>query len=90
MCLRACVRVVVVRQVPIDDYELPLSCAEVVQQGSDITLVGYGAQVLPWLHYSELQCMYPACLHACMCSRRLASWFVGRRQLVSKVIGGPA
>ena len=30
---------------PVGDFELPLSKAEVVMEGSDITLVGYGAQV---------------------------------------------
>jgi len=32
-------------EVPVEDFELPLSSAEVVQEGSDITLVGYGAQM---------------------------------------------
>lgn len=32
-------------QVPIGDYELPLGKAEVVREGSDVTLVGWGNQV---------------------------------------------
>lgn len=32
-------------EVPIDDFELPLSSAEVVLHGSHVSLVGYGAQV---------------------------------------------
>ena len=32
-------------QVPVGDFEIPLGKAEVVMEGSDITLVGYGAQV---------------------------------------------
>ncbi len=31
--------------VPEDDYELPLGKADIVQEGSDITLVGWGAQI---------------------------------------------
>ncbi|OCB86717.1 pyruvate dehydrogenase [Sanghuangporus baumii] len=31
-----------VEQVPIDDYELPLSSAEVLQSGSDLTLLSWG------------------------------------------------
>ncbi|KAI9000364.1 thiamine diphosphate-binding protein [Hyaloraphidium curvatum] len=34
-----------VEQVPVDDYVLPLSKAEVLKEGSDITLVGYGPQL---------------------------------------------
>ncbi|ASP48719.1 alpha-ketoacid dehydrogenase subunit beta [Cognaticolwellia beringensis] len=34
-----------VGEVPEEDYELPLGKAEVVQQGSDITLLAWGAQV---------------------------------------------
>ena len=29
-------------EVPIEDYEIPLSKAEVIQQGNDITIIGYG------------------------------------------------
>jgi len=32
-------------QVPVGDFEIPLGQAETVIQGSDITLVGYGAQI---------------------------------------------
>ncbi|WP_028117468.1 alpha-ketoacid dehydrogenase subunit beta [Ferrimonas senticii] len=34
-----------VGEVPEEDYEIPLSQADVVQQGSDITLLGWGAQM---------------------------------------------
>merc|ERR1711871_475838 len=34
-----------VEDVPVDDYMLPLSQAEIVQPGSDITVVGWGAQM---------------------------------------------
>eukprot|EP00158_Paraphelidium_tribonemae_P001503 Partr_v1_DN24484_c0_g1_i1_m66422 putative branched chain keto acid dehydrogenase E1, beta polypeptide len=39
-----------VEMVPTGDFELPLSKAEVLKQGSDLTLVGYGSQmyVLEW------------------------------------------
>lgn len=32
--------------VPIGDYELPLGQAEVVREGTDVTLVGWGTQVM--------------------------------------------
>jgi len=32
-------------EVPVGDFELPLGAAEVVRQGSNVTLVGYGAQM---------------------------------------------
>ncbi|KAK2379153.1 pyruvate dehydrogenase E1 component subunit beta, mitochondrial [Trifolium repens] len=44
-----------VEEVPEDDYMTPLSEAEVIRQGSDITLVGWGAQ---------LSIMEQACLDA--------------------------
>lgn len=34
-----------VEDVPLEDFELPLSQAEVMKEGSDITLVGWGAQL---------------------------------------------
>ncbi|XP_046848362.1 2-oxoisovalerate dehydrogenase subunit beta, mitochondrial-like [Xenia sp. Carnegie-2017] len=34
-----------VENVPVGDYELPLSKAEVVLEGSDVTMVGWGTQV---------------------------------------------
>lgn len=34
-----------VEEVPIEDYELPLDKAEVIQQGTDVTLIGYGTQL---------------------------------------------
>lgn len=34
-----------VEEVPVGDYELPLSKAEVMQEGSDVTVIGYGAQM---------------------------------------------
>jgi len=32
-------------EVPVGDYEIPLSQADVVQEGSDVTVVGWGAQM---------------------------------------------
>lgn len=34
-----------VEEVPVEDYEIPIGKAEVVREGKDITLVGYGSQV---------------------------------------------
>ncbi|KAJ2080012.1 2-oxoisovalerate dehydrogenase subunit beta 2, mitochondrial [Coemansia sp. RSA 988] len=34
-----------VEQVPVDDYILPLSNAEILKQGKDVTVVGYGSQI---------------------------------------------
>lgn len=34
-----------VEEVPVSDYEIPLSEAEILEQGSDVTLVGWGTQV---------------------------------------------
>ena len=32
-------------QVPVDDYTIPLGQAEVIREGSDVTVVGWGQQV---------------------------------------------
>jgi 2-oxoisovalerate dehydrogenase E1 component beta subunit len=42
-----------VEDVPTGDYELPLGAAEVVRAGSDVTLVGWGAQVGVLLRAAE-------------------------------------
>lgn len=34
-----------VEQVPVDPYYIPLSQAEILQTGSDVTLVAWGTQV---------------------------------------------
>ena len=34
-----------VEQVPVGDYELPLGKAEILTQGKDLTIVGWGAQL---------------------------------------------
>lgn len=34
-----------VEQVPVEPYKIPLSQAEVIQEGSDVTLVAWGTQV---------------------------------------------
>ncbi|KAJ1901224.1 hypothetical protein LPJ66_000938 [Kickxella alabastrina] len=34
-----------VEQVPVDDYMLPLSKAEILKPGKDVTVVGYGSQI---------------------------------------------
>ncbi len=43
-----------VGQVPEGDYEIPLGVAEVVQQGTDITLLGWGAQMVQIIKAAEL------------------------------------
>ncbi|XP_057307182.1 2-oxoisovalerate dehydrogenase subunit beta, mitochondrial-like [Hydractinia symbiolongicarpus] len=34
-----------VEEVPVNDYELPLSKADIVEEGSDVTLLGWGTQI---------------------------------------------
>ena len=41
-------------EVPEQDYELPLGAAEVVQVGTDITLLGWGAQMVQIIKAAEL------------------------------------
>lgn len=36
---------ILVEQVPVEPYNIPLSQAEVVQEGSDVTLLSWGTQV---------------------------------------------
>ncbi|MDB2549897.1 alpha-ketoacid dehydrogenase subunit beta [Porticoccaceae bacterium] len=43
-----------VGQVPEGDYEIPLGIAEVVQLGTDITLLGWGAQMVQIIKAAEL------------------------------------
>uniref|UniRef100_A0A7S4R2F1 3-methyl-2-oxobutanoate dehydrogenase (2-methylpropanoyl-transferring) n=1 Tax=Alexandrium monilatum TaxID=311494 RepID=A0A7S4R2F1_9DINO len=43
-----------VDEVPIGDYELPIGKAEVLREGSDITLIGWGNQVNRLLKAAEL------------------------------------
>ncbi|CEM30924.1 unnamed protein product [Vitrella brassicaformis CCMP3155] len=43
-----------VDQVPVGDYNLPLSKADVVQEGDDITCVGWGTQVHRMLKAAEM------------------------------------
>ncbi len=43
-----------VGQVPEGDYEIPLGVAEVVQQGTDITLLAWGAQMIQLMKAAEL------------------------------------
>eukprot|EP00027_Filamoeba_sp_ATCC50430_P005481 CAMPEP_0168560498 /NCGR_PEP_ID=MMETSP0413-20121227/11092_1 /TAXON_ID=136452 /ORGANISM="Filamoeba nolandi, Strain NC-AS-23-1" /LENGTH=358 /DNA_ID=CAMNT_0008591803 /DNA_START=209 /DNA_END=1282 /DNA_ORIENTATION=+ len=35
-----------IENVPVEDYTIPLGKAEVVKEGTDVTVVGYGAQIL--------------------------------------------
>jgi len=35
-----------IEQVPLGDYEIPLEKAEIIKEGTDITIVGWGAQIL--------------------------------------------
>jgi 2-oxoisovalerate dehydrogenase E1 component beta subunit len=32
-------------EVPLEDYEIPLGKAEILQEGSDITIISYGMQL---------------------------------------------
>lgn len=32
-------------EVPVEDYEIPLGKAEIIQEGTDITLIAYGIQL---------------------------------------------
>ena len=43
-----------VGEVPEQDYELPLGIAEIVQQGTDITLLGWGAQMVQIVKAAEM------------------------------------
>lgn len=43
LCLYMCA--FTVEQVPVEPYYIPLSQAEILQEGSDITLVAWGTQV---------------------------------------------
>ena len=43
-----------VGEVPEGDYEIPLGVAEVFQQGTDITLLGWGAQMVQIIKAAEL------------------------------------
>jgi len=43
-----------VGEVPEQDYELPLGVAEVAQQGTDITLLGWGAQMVQIVKAAEM------------------------------------
>ena len=38
-------RLMFVVEVPVKDYMLPLGVADVMQEGSDVTLIGWGTQV---------------------------------------------
>lgn len=41
----------VVEQVPVEAYTIPLSQADIVQEGSDVTLVAWGTQVGALVHH---------------------------------------
>lgn len=43
-----------VEQVPVEAYTIPLSQAEVLQEGSDVTLVAWGTQVGDPVHLCQL------------------------------------
>lgn len=42
-----------VEQVPVESYTIPLSQAEILQEGSDVTLVAWGTQVGVPVHHSQ-------------------------------------
>ncbi|KAJ7397097.1 2-oxoisovalerate dehydrogenase subunit beta, mitochondrial [Pitangus sulphuratus] len=44
-CISGCYRDKTVEQVPVEPYNIPLSQAEVLQTGSDVTMVAWGTQV---------------------------------------------
>lgn len=44
-----------VEQVPVEAYTIPLSQAEILQEGSDITLVAWGTQVGDAVHHRHRQ-----------------------------------
>lgn len=44
-----------VEQVPVESYIIPLSQAEVLQEGSDVTLVAWGTQVGDPIHLTASQ-----------------------------------
>lgn len=46
-----CVCVSSVEQVPMEAYTIPLSQAEILQEGSDVTLVAWGTQVRNPMHH---------------------------------------
>lgn len=48
-----------VEEVPVGDYELPLQQAEVIREGSDVTVVGWGGQ----LRILETACQMAADQH---------------------------
>lgn len=47
-----------VEQVPVETYTIPLSQAEILQEGSDVTLVAWGTQVGVPLHHSRVWVMF--------------------------------
>jgi len=53
-----------VEEVPIGDYEIPLGKANVLREGSDVTLVGWGGQVHVLKKVSVVvQCLWWASIH---------------------------
>ena len=61
-------------QVPEGDYEVELGVGKIMREGSDVTLVGWGAQVhvlmkvrkvVMYCMYVLYVCMY-VCMYACM------------------------
>lgn len=52
LCMSAAVFILcVVEQVPVEAYTIPLSQAEILQEGSDVTLVAWGTQVGALVHH---------------------------------------
>jgi len=54
-----------VEQVPVEPYKIPLSQAEVIQEGSDVTLVAWGTQVCNADHLLRPHCLGNSCLSFC-------------------------
>jgi hypothetical protein len=57
-CVWCCRYRTSVEDVPISEYTLPLGQADVVREGSDITLVGWGAQVRGRQRAAEIVCVF--------------------------------
>jgi len=51
-----------IEQVPIDDYHLPLSSAEILREGSDLTIISYGTPLYTTSNALELLASPPPAL----------------------------
>jgi len=66
-----------VEEVPDVDYELPLGKAEIVKEGKDITVVGYGSQLYVLEDaIKRLELMYPGVSVELIDLRSILPWDV--------------